>query len=214
MDRTQNYDTNNSTRRPVPGHPCSPPKTLSIAQAGIGFRVELQLDQYQQRHRYDDAERLHQSDDRIYLGWHALTQGAPLNAPASDNFTTQVIIILSDGLNTQNRWHGNGSSQDTTVNDREALACTNAKATGVVVYTLFVDLGGRAATRRRCRTAQAILTKYFDLTTSGDRERVQPDRHGARQSASLAMRAGAQGEPCASPSSFCNRADPNLGSAL
>ena len=89
-------------------------------------------------------------------GWQSLTQGSPLNAPASDAQTTQVIILLSDGLNTQDRWYGDGVAQNSSVDAREALVCSNAKAAGVVIYTLFVDLGGTSGNSVRCETAPAI----------------------------------------------------------
>ena len=51
----------------------------------------------------------------IAWGWQSLTQGNPLNAPAEDpNYQyNHVLIVMSDGLNTQDRWpaYGNGSVQ-------------------------------------------------------------------------------------------------------
>ena len=47
----------------------------------------------------------------LVWGWQSLVGGGPLTAPAMDsNYTyQQVIILLSDGLNTQDRWYGDGS---------------------------------------------------------------------------------------------------------
>ena len=48
-------------------------------------------------------------------GWQSLSQTTPLNAPAEDpNYTyKKAIILLSDGLNTEDRWptYGDGSTQ-------------------------------------------------------------------------------------------------------
>ena len=46
----------------------------------------------------------------LVWGWHSLVGGGPLTAPAKDsNYTYQdVIVLMSDGLNTQDRWYGNG----------------------------------------------------------------------------------------------------------
>jgi Flp pilus assembly protein TadG len=41
--------------------------------------------------------------------WQTLSSGAPFNVPALPADTQQVIVLMSDGLNTQNRWDGNGS---------------------------------------------------------------------------------------------------------
>ena len=43
----------------------------------------------------------------LVWGWQSLVGGGPLTAPAMDsNYKyQQVIILLSDGLNTQDRWY-------------------------------------------------------------------------------------------------------------
>ena len=64
----------------------------------------------------------------IGLAWAWLTHATtgPFPAPAKDsNFSYQdVIILLTDGLNTQSRYAGNGSNHSTAVDDRQALMCT------------------------------------------------------------------------------------------
>jgi Flp pilus assembly protein TadG len=72
--------------------------------------------------------------------WMSLTQSDPLNAPAKDpNYTYKdAIILLSDGLNTQNRWYSNASQIDA----RQKILCDNAKAAGIAVYTIQVNTGG------------------------------------------------------------------------
>jgi len=69
--------------------------------------------------------------------WMSLTQSDPLNAPAKDpNYTYKdAIILLSDGLNTQNRWYSNASQIDA----RQKILCDNAKAAGITVYTVQVN---------------------------------------------------------------------------
>lgn len=69
--------------------------------------------------------------------WMSLTQSAPLNAPAKDpNYTYKdAIILLSDGLNTENRWYSNAAQIDA----RQKILCDNAKAAGVTVYTVQVN---------------------------------------------------------------------------
>ena len=69
----------------------------------------------------------------LVWAWMSLTGGGPFTVPAKDpNYKYQdIIILMSDGLNTENRWDGNGSSQSTAVDDRMALACANAKTAGL-----------------------------------------------------------------------------------
>jgi hypothetical protein len=74
------------------------------------------------------------------MGWMSLTGGGPITAPAMDpNYTySQVIILLTDGLNTQDRWYTNQSSIDA----RQTLTCSNIKAAGITLYTIQVNTGG------------------------------------------------------------------------
>jgi Flp pilus assembly protein TadG len=51
----------------------------------------------------------------LQWGWLSLLQQSPLNAPAEDS-TKQyqhIIILFTDGLNTLDRWYGNGSATST-----------------------------------------------------------------------------------------------------
>ncbi len=56
----------------------------------------------------------------LVWGWQSLAGGGPFTVPAEDpNYTYQkAIILLSDGLNTQDRWYGNGSNTSTQVDSR------------------------------------------------------------------------------------------------
>ena len=80
----------------------------------------------------------------LALAWQTLSQTEPFNAPAEDtNYTyKKAIVLLSDGLNTENRWpsYGNGSSQTgTLIDDRQKIQCDNVKAAGVTIYTIQVN---------------------------------------------------------------------------
>ena len=52
--------------------------------------------------------------------------------------TAQVIILLTDGLNTQDRWYSDQNSIDT----RQQLTCNNINAAGITLYTIQVNTGG------------------------------------------------------------------------
>ena len=102
----------------------------------------------------------------LVWGWHALSQGYPLSAPVPPKGTKRIIILLSDGYNTQNRWSGDGSNHASAVDARMALACANAATDGIKFYTVFVDIAGaqgNSAVLQNCATE-----KYYDLTSSGD----------------------------------------------
>jgi hypothetical protein len=84
----------------------------------------------------------------IGLAWGWLTLGVgvvPFNAPAKDtaNYTYKdAIVLLSDGLNTQNRWYNDATSIDT----RQGKLCDAAKLApnNIVIYTVQVNTGGDA----------------------------------------------------------------------
>lgn len=81
-------------------------------------------------------------------GWHALTKSEPLTQgsdPAPDK--DKVIVLLTDGDNTQNRWSTSGSAIDA----RTAAACANAKAANIKIYTVRV-IDGDADLLRACAT--------------------------------------------------------------
>ena len=76
------------------------------------------------------------------------------------------MILLSDGLNTQDRWYGDGSNQSSQVDTRMALACTNAKAADFTIYTVYVDLNGTQGNSTVLQNCASDATKYFDLTSA------------------------------------------------
>jgi hypothetical protein len=96
-------------------------------------------------------------------GWQAQTNSAPFNPGTLPNNTSQYIILLSDGLNTQDRWYSDQSSID----DRMSKLCANAKAAKITIYTIYVDLNGTQGNSDVLQKCATDSTKYFDLTTSG-----------------------------------------------
>src|SRR6185437_9298340 len=78
----------------------------------------------------------------LAMGWQTLSGGDPYNVSALPADTKQFIILLSDGLNTQDRWYGNGSDTSTQVDARMNKVCANVKASGTSVYTVQVNTGG------------------------------------------------------------------------
>jgi Flp pilus assembly protein TadG len=81
----------------------------------------------------------------LALGWQSLVGGGPFPTPPAmdSNYQyKQVIILLTDGLNTQDRWYGNGSSTATQVDARQKLTCSNVKNAGVTLYAIQVNTDG------------------------------------------------------------------------
>ncbi|MGH6641901.1 MAG: pilus assembly protein TadG, partial [Bradyrhizobium sp.] len=106
----------------------------------------------------------------IAWGWQSLTQGAPLNAPAEDpNYTyKKVLIVMSDGLNTQDRWpaYGNGQVQyNNSIDNRQKIQCDNAKAAGIIIYSMHVNTRGdpTSSVLQYCASG---LDKFSTVTSS------------------------------------------------
>jgi len=54
----------------------------------------------------------------------------------------RVIILLTDGLNTQDRWYGDGYKTSTQVDARQQITCNNINAAGITLYTVQVNTDG------------------------------------------------------------------------
>ena len=86
----------------------------------------------------------------LVWAWQSLVGGGPLSVPPKDaNYKYQdVIVLMSDGLNTQDRWYGNGSQTSTAVDNRMyqtgngSGTCANIKNAGVTIYTIHVNTDG------------------------------------------------------------------------
>jgi Flp pilus assembly protein TadG len=96
--------------------------------------------------------------------WMTLGTGSPFNAPPKDpNYTYKdAIILLSDGLNTQNRY----SSSASAIDDRQKLLCDHAKAAGITIYTIQVNTSKPADPTSAVLQYCASGTSNFYLVTS------------------------------------------------
>lgn len=100
----------------------------------------------------------------LVWGWQSLMPTSPLNAPTKDANIDYLdaIILLTDGVNTKNRWDGDGVNQSTEVDARTKLACAAAKAEKISIFTVLV-MGGNAALLQECASS---ADQYFKLTSA------------------------------------------------
>jgi hypothetical protein len=78
------------------------------------------------------------------------------------NYTyQQVIILLTDGLNTQDRWYTSQSSIDA----RQTLTCNNIKAANITLYTVEVSTDGTPLSTL-LQNCASDSSKFFFLTNS------------------------------------------------
>ena len=107
----------------------------------------------------------------LVWAWQSLVGGGPLTAPAKDsNYTYQdIIILMSDGLNTADRWY----SQQTPVDNRMVNTgngtgtCANIKAAGVTIYTIHVNTGGDPMSTL-LQSCASDSNKFWMITNAAD----------------------------------------------
>jgi Flp pilus assembly protein TadG len=91
----------------------------------------------------------------MQMAWQTLSPVAPFNAPPPAPDLDKVIIVLTDGQNTQNRWTTSTSSIDS----RTEKVCENAKAANIKIYTVRV-IDGNASLLKACATKPEM---YFNV---------------------------------------------------
>ncbi|MGH6726829.1 MAG: VWA domain-containing protein [Pseudolabrys sp.] len=158
-DRDQNFDTTNDA--PVAGGTLYPAEQYSncpVALTGLTndwTALSSKITAMQPNGNTNQAIGLQ-------LGWQSLTN-TPFTIPAEDpNYQyNQVIILLTDGLNTQDRWYTSASSIDA----RQQKTCDNIKAAGITVYTVQVNTGGDP-TSTLLQNCASDSSKFYLLTSS------------------------------------------------
>ena len=99
----------------------------------------------------------------LQLGWMSLVGEGPFTAPPLESGYTynQIIILLTDGLNTQDRWYSSQSQIDA----RQTKTCTNIKAANIILYTVQVSTDGTPISTllQQCASDSA---KFFYLTSA------------------------------------------------
>jgi Flp pilus assembly protein TadG len=92
----------------------------------------------------------------VQLAWQSLSPVAPFSAPAPEPDLDKVIIALTDGTNTQNRW----SSTQSVIDDRTDKVCTNAKADNIKIYTIRV-IDGNQTLLKSCASKPEM---YYEVS--------------------------------------------------
>jgi Flp pilus assembly protein TadG len=166
-DRTQNYDTLNTaptTANTATLFPADQYSYCDSSGAQIATVMPLSYNWTQLKAKIDTLVPTGNTNQGIGIawGWMTLTQTDPFNAPAKDaNYQYKdAIVVLSDGLNTQNRWYSNASQIDA----RQRILCDNAKAANITIYAVQVNTGGdpTSAVLQYCATN----TSSFYVVTS------------------------------------------------
>jgi Flp pilus assembly protein TadG len=160
-DRDQNYDTMNtapstgSTKFPAEQYASCPVPVMGLSYDWTALNAKI-----------DAMTPAGNTNQAIGLqwGWQSLT-AAPFTIPAKDALYQykEIIILLTDGLNTQDRWYTSASPIDT----RQSIACTNMKSAGITVYTVQVNTSGDP-TSALLQTCATDINKFFLLTSANE----------------------------------------------
>ncbi|MDO8290408.1 MAG: pilus assembly protein [Parvibaculum sp.] len=158
IDRDQDYDINttmpatptDATKYPADNDDCYSESLMPLSSDWTALKSKI-----------DDLDANGNTNTTIGMvwGWSMVTQGATLsNAVAPANNLDKVIVFLTDGENTENRFTTSSSSIDS----RTASLCTAIKAAGVIVYTIRV-MDGNATLLRNCASD---VGKYYSVTNA------------------------------------------------
>lgn len=159
-DRDQNYDTTNDapvaggTLYPAEQYRSCPVPVMPLANDWTALSAKIEAMQ--------PAGNTNQAIG-LQMGWQTLT-ASPFVIPEYDPHYqyNKVIILLTDGLNTEDRWYTNQSS----INARQQKTCDNIKAAGITLYTVQVNTGSDP-TSTLLQNCASNASKFF-LLTSGD----------------------------------------------
>jgi Flp pilus assembly protein TadG len=166
-DRDQDYDTKNTA--PTVDTVATLFRAEQYASCSAQL-MELTYNWDTLKTKIDALNPNGNTNQGIGLVWafQALT-ASPFTIPPKDPLYkyTDVIILMSDGLNTQNRF----STSQTAIDAREAITCTNAKNAGIVIFSVQVNTGGdpTQTVMKDCASKVTDLPpgeKFFELKSA------------------------------------------------
>jgi Flp pilus assembly protein TadG len=193
-DRDQNYDQTVTPANPADANlPASATSTLYPAEQYSSCPLHAMGLSYDWTTMNSLVDQMYPNGNTnqpigLVWGWLSLVGGGPLSAPPLDsNYQyQQIIILLSDGLNTQDRWSSNQSQVDNRMYQpgNGSGTCANIKATGVTIYSIQVNTGGdpKSTLLQNCASgsdkfwmltsASQILTTFNTIGTNLTKLRV------------------------------------------
>jgi Flp pilus assembly protein TadG len=154
-DRDQNNDVTNTPT--LPGAPATLFRAHQAANCPVPM-MPLSADWNALNARIDQMTPTGNTNVTVGLAWgfQLLSPVEPFNAPVPAPDLDKVIIILTDGENTQNRW----SSTASVIDARTSKACDNIKAANIKLYTVRV-IDGDVTLLKGCATKP---TMYYEVS--------------------------------------------------
>jgi hypothetical protein len=112
----------------------------------------------------------------MFWAWMTHATSGPFPTPAKDsNYVYQdVIILLTDGLNTQSRFYGNGYQHSPEVDARQKILCSNARTQGIKIFAIQVATDGDpVSTETKNCTTEPDNPNYFTHITQASQMTVK-----------------------------------------
>jgi hypothetical protein len=153
-DRDQNNDVSNTV--PVAGGPATLFRAHQASNCPTSM-MPLSQDWTALNAKIDAMTPAGNTNVTIGLAWgfQLISPVAPFNAPPPAPDLDKVIIILTDGQNTQNRW----TSSTSPIDSRTSKVCDNIKADNIKLYTVRV-IDGNGTLLKNCATKPSM---YYDV---------------------------------------------------
>ena len=167
-DRDQSNDTNNA----VPNSKATRYVAHQADKCPVATMMPLNYDWNALTKKIDAMQPDGNTNVTIGLqvAYQTLSPVAPFNASsAPSDELAKVIVLLTDGDNTQNRWYSNNNNS--RIDKRTELACSNVKADtklNIEIYTIRV-IDGNSGLLQKCATD---TTKYSDVQDPKNLEQV------------------------------------------
>ena len=158
IDRDQDYDVSNVAANPLNSATLYPADDDNCKSEAL---MPLSTDWAALKAKINALSAGGNTNTTIGLvwGWQMVSQGSTLSgaaAPASN--LDKVVVFLTDGDNTQNRF----TSSQNAIDARTSAVCTAIKADGVIVYTIRV-MDGNQTLLKNCASDAG---KYYSVTNA------------------------------------------------
>jgi hypothetical protein len=182
MDRDKNYDTTSDDLAASPAGAMAPAHYTSecpVTMLGM-TGVKTGKTTLQSKITAMTPNGTTNQSIGMFWAWQTLKSSGPFTGPAKDSnyIYMDVVILLTDGLNTENRWDSNcswyGCSHEPAVDTRQELLCTNMRTAGVKIFAIQVATDGDAVSTvtKNC-TSEPNNSNYFSYITQASQMTVK-----------------------------------------
>ena len=158
-DRTQNYDVQSTAPKTSDAASLYP----GVSTCNLASILPLTNNWSVLDSKIDEMKASGNTNTTIGFtwAWNMLTQGVPFSTAAAPAVNLdKVIVFMTDGMNTENRWSTTASEIDA----RTRLVCSAIKSAGIKVYTIRV-MEGNASLLQNCASDPGM---YYEVAQAND----------------------------------------------